>query len=76
MVEIKEATKEIRNDTTAIKRDTFEILAKIGRLSGPSPAEESRIQSSEDWNDSDGEKDRRISKRYSILVICSLMVLI
>jgi hypothetical protein len=76
MGEINEVTKEIRNDTTAIKWDTSQILTKIDHLSGPLPARESRTQNSEDRNDSDSESNRRISKRYSILVICSIIILI
>jgi hypothetical protein len=67
---------EIRNDTTEIKRDTSLILRIINPLSDPLPDRESRTQSSEDWNNSDSENDRRTPKRYSILVIYSMMVLI
>ncbi|KAI9869032.1 MAG: hypothetical protein M1813_002855 [Trichoglossum hirsutum] len=52
-----------------------EILAKLDRLSGPLQAGESRTHS-EDRNDGDIENDHRISKRYSTLVIPSMMVLI
>ena len=65
--------EQIQNDAIVVGPVTSQI---IDRISKPSPAGESRTQDPEDWNNNDRGNGRRVSRGYSVLVICSIMVLI
>jgi len=77
---IKEDTNKIRNDAAAIKQSLDRVLRRL--LPAGDQGSNLLLEFSsyaekfgEDRDDRDSE-NRRISKRYSILVICLMMALI